>query len=165
MVASIARRLTLIETMKQERFMETSIKLAFATSDHTHVDQHFGSTDSIVIYKVTKEEMAFSEVVVFETSGQDGNEDKLKARITAVQDCAIVYCRAIGASAVMQLDALGVRPSKVSPGVTIKGQIALLQAILRKDPVLWLLLTQDGGKPAKKPASRFEEMERSGWVE
>ncbi|AJY46776.1 hypothetical protein TM49_15640 [Martelella endophytica] len=165
MVASVARRLTLVETMKQERFMDDVAKLAFATSDHSTIDQHFGSAESIVIYKVTPEDAVFSEIIVFDTAEHDGNEDKLKSRIAAVEDCAVVYCRAIGGSAVMQLDALGIQPAKVSPGTTIRGQIALLQTQMRKDPVLWLLLKNRGGKPAEKPASRFDDMERSGWVE
>ena len=69
----------------------------------------------------------------------DGSEDKLDIRIKALQDCAAVFCRAIGASAIAQLKKIRVQPMKVADGTPIKAQLALLQDELRGDPAFWIL--------------------------
>ncbi len=159
--AAVSRRLTLVGTPEEERFMERALKIAFATSDRTTVNQHFGSSEGFAIYYVTPDDAVLAEVVAFEEATHDGNEDKLVARIAALSGCAAVYCRAVGASAIAQLKHEGVQPLKVMPGTAIKAQIAGLQDELRREPALWVLRALAG----EKSASRFDEMDAAGWVE
>lgn len=159
--AAVVRRLTLVDTLRGETFMERALKVAFATCDQKAINQHFGSTESFAIYHVTCDDAVLSEVIAFEKAARDGNEDKLAARIEALAGCAAVYCRAVGASAIAQLKKEGVQPLKVTPGTAIKAQIALLQEELRGEPALWVLRALSGDKPA----TRFDDMDAEGWIE
>ncbi|HOV05590.1 MAG TPA: NifB/NifX family molybdenum-iron cluster-binding protein [Kaistiaceae bacterium] len=160
MATALARRLTVVDGAA-EAFMDRALKVAFATSDQRSIDQHFGSSVGFAIYLVTIDEARLSEVVAFAAAAEDGNEDKLAARIAALAGCAAVYCRAVGASAIAQLKQAGVQPLKVAPGTPIKAQIGLLQGELRDGPAFWVLKALDG---ARAPG-RFDDMELEGWDE
>ncbi|MEZ5840240.1 MAG: NifB/NifX family molybdenum-iron cluster-binding protein [Hyphomicrobiales bacterium] len=160
MATALARRLTVVDGSAEE-FMDRALKVAFATSDQKSIDQHFGSAVGFAIYRVTMDEARLAEVVAFEAAAEDGNEDKLAARIGALAGCAAVYCRAVGASAIAQLKQTGVQPLKVAPGTPIKAQISLLQGELRDGPAFWILKALEG----VRPAGRFDDMEAEGWDE
>lgn len=143
--------------------MVTAIKVAFATSDMECVDQHFGSAKSFAIYALDMERSQLLEAAQFGELAQDGNEDKLAAKIALIGDCAAVYCQAIGASAIKQLIAHGIQPVKVQDGSPIKTLLRDLQAELKTGPSAWLakaLSKNNGHDPG-----RFEQMEAEGWDE
>ena len=76
------------------------MKIALCTQDMARVDAHFGWAKNIAIYEIDTAGYRLLEAVQF--NGQmfeDGNEDKLIPKIAAIEDCAIVYLAAIGASA------------------------------------------------------------------
>ena len=50
---------------EHEGFMATAIKVAFATSDKTTVDQHFGAAEFFVVYAVDRERTALIEIAQF----------------------------------------------------------------------------------------------------
>jgi len=156
-----SHRLTLVEPGKGTSVATDTLKLAFASSDNRMIDQHFGAAESFAIFHVTRDDLVLGEVVRFDASAQDGNEDKLGVRIAALSGCAAVYCCAMGASAIAQLRAEGVEPLKTGAGEAIKAQIALLQEDWRTAPPRWLLRALAGGKAS----SRFDEMAEQGWVE
>ena len=110
--ARLARRLTLVEDFDGDGFMEKALKVAFATTDQVHVDQHFGSAVRFAVYHVTMDEARIAEAIAFEAASHDGNEDKLAARIAALGGCAAVYCQAVGASAIAQLKKVGVQAAE-----------------------------------------------------
>ena len=141
--------------------MDAALKIAFATTDQQHVDQHFGSCEALVVYLVTPCETHFHEVVAFQKAAQDGNEDKLQVRVEALQDCAAVYCRAIGASAIAQLKKVGVQPLKVPPDTPIKAQLMRLRKDLSDNPPFWAVRALD----ESKDTGRFDDMEQEGWSE
>jgi nitrogen fixation protein NifX len=157
----ITRRLTLVDCTLEDNNMEKALKLAFATSDQKHINQHFGSCQSLAIYLLTRSELRFHEVIAFEQADQDGNEDKLAVRIKTLEGCAAVYCQAIGASAIAQLKKIAVQPLKVASGTGIKTQLNLLQKQLSENPALWMLQALEVGKDPE----RFDEMETEGWDE
>jgi nitrogen fixation protein NifX len=161
MAATVARRLALIDSTTGDEPLEQALKVAFATSDQKTVNQHFGSAFAFVIYHVTADEARFGEVIVFGEAEKDGNEDKLAPRIAALDGCAAVYCRAVGASAIARLKKAGVQPLKINSGTAIKPQLAALQQELRDDPPVWVLR----GLAAARDAGRFDEMEAEGWSE
>jgi len=141
----------------------TRIRIAFASSDMARVDQHFGAAQSFAVYSIDPESSALMEAIEFAPSAQDGNEDKLVAKIGALKGCAAVYCQAVGSSAVKQLIAQGVQPVKVSEGAVIKELINGIQQELRQGPSAWLAkaINQQKGPDMK----RFDEMEADGWDE
>jgi nitrogen fixation protein NifX len=159
--AAFARKLTLIDPLMEDAFMQTALPVAFATSDQKHIDQHFGSTAGFAIYLVTEEECRLKEAVAFDAARQDGNEDKLEVRIAALKDCAAVYCQAVGGSAIARLKQAGVQPVKVAPGLEIKAQLAALRKELRDGPAYWIVQALKG----EKDAGRFDEMDGEGWSE
>ncbi|MBF0436804.1 MAG: nitrogen fixation protein NifX [Magnetococcales bacterium] len=87
-----------------------AIRVAFATSDMTWVDEHFGVARQFAIYRINTERAELERVVEFAAAVRDGGEDKLIRRLQALDGCAAVHCLAIGASAVRQLLKRKVQP-------------------------------------------------------
>lgn len=141
----------------------TLLKVAFATSDRLTVNQHFGSAVSFVVYGVDQSEARLLAVTEFGELDQDGNEDKLAAKLDMLKDCIAVYCRACGASAVRQLMTIGVQPVKVSEGAVICELIHALQQELREGPSAWLAKAiRRNNSP---DTGRFDAMEAEGWLD
>ena len=164
-MAQISRMLTLVDGTIEDGFEESALKIAFATSDQHHVDQHFGTCESFAIFLVTRDEAHFHQSIAFEQAEKDGSEDKLQARISALQGVAAVYCRAVGASAIAQLKQAGVQPVKVADGTGIKLQLGLLQEELKTGPAFWILRALERANGLRDDPRRFEEMETEGWSE
>lgn len=159
--------------------METAIKIAFATTDMVHVNQHFGSARSFALYAVDPEQAEMLEAAQFGDLAQDGNDDckdaggralhgasaegKLAEKIQLLNGCAAVYCQAIGASAIKQLVAQGIQPIKVHEGSTIKELIGDLQSEMKSGPSTWLAkaISQHKGSDPE----RFNAMAEEGWDE
>ena len=123
------------------------MKVAFATEDLQHVNAHFGWAKNIAIYEVSPEEHSLASVVEF--SGvleEDGNEDKLGAKIEAISDCAILYVAAIGGSGAARVVAKNVHPVRVNETETIFSLITRLQTVLQGTPPPWLRKALNKGK-------------------
>lgn len=140
---------------------QATLKVAFASRDRRHVDQHFGAAEAFVIYAVGMEQWALLEVVQFLDTLQDGNEGKLAAKIALLEDCAAVYCEAVGASAIRQLLAQGIQPIKVSGGTRVDDLIVALQQAWLAGPTGWLAKAIRG----RGDAARFAAMAEEGWRE
>jgi nitrogen fixation protein NifX len=159
---SLTRRLHVVH-LKEKNFMDTALKVAFATSDMVTVNQHFGSAKSFAVYAINRDASQLLEAAQFGVLAQDGNEDKLSVKIDLLADCAAVYCQAIGASAINQLIAKGIQPVKVHEGSKIADLLKDLQNELIVGPSTWL------AKAIKKYQNvnpeRFSKMEEEGWEE
>lgn len=160
---SLTRRLQLVGCTIEEKWMASALKVAFATSDMKHVDQHFGAAQAFAIYALDQKRSCFVEAVEFGNLAMDGNEDKLAEKINALNGCIAVYSQAVGASAINQLKAKGIQPVKISPGAAISGLLASLQEELRQGPGSWLARAIQSATPADP--SRFDQMEADGWEE
>ncbi len=210
---TLTRRLQLVGCSTEDRWMATALKVAFATSDLKHVDQHFGAAQAFAIYAVDQNQACFVEASEFGRLDMDGTEgrrrgpsedgdpnpggvtdpndtelgapvahrrshprdagpllnvsghyeDKLAAKITVLEDCAVVYSQAGGASAINQLKAKGIQPIKVAPGAEISDLLAALQDELKLGPSGWLAKAIASTMPADP--SRFDVMEAEGWEE
>ena len=141
----------------------TAMKFAFASSNLKQVDQHFGSAQAFAIFAVDLEQADLVEVVEFTATARDGNENKLVDKFAALEDCAAVYCQAVGGSAIRQLLALGIQPVKVSAGADIQALIHDLQAELRAGPSAWLAQALRRQQP--RDNARFDAMAAEGWEE
>ncbi len=141
----------------------SGVKVAFASADRKHVDQHFGAAEGFVIYRVDAAGSELLEVAQFGRLDMDGNEDKLAAKIEALGDCVAVYCQAIGASAIGQLKPRGIQPIKVTPDTPIDGLLGGLRRELAEGPSPWLARAMERHAPQR--ADRFDLMEAEGWSE
>jgi predicted Fe-Mo cluster-binding NifX family protein len=93
---------------------EWSMKVAFASSDYRHVDQHFGATPRLVVYGVKADRVTLIRVVDF--SVENGHQtEKIARRIHALEDCVTLFCVAIGEAVFRQLLQVGVRAERVPP--------------------------------------------------
>ena len=156
---SITRKLEVLD----DTDISTMIKVAFATSDRSEVDEHFGSASCFAIYGVDPTQSKLLQVCEFGQLAQDGNEDKLAEKIEQLNGCVAIYCRACGASAVRQLLAKNIQPVKVSEGTTIAGMIENLQQELVQGPSSWLAKAMRSHQLSAP--SRFDDMEAEGWSE
>ncbi|WP_334223906.1 NifB/NifX family molybdenum-iron cluster-binding protein [Thiosocius teredinicola] len=143
--------------------LDTSIKVAFATTDMQEVNQHFGAAESFAMYAVTPDKATLIEVTEFGRLDMDGNEDKLGGKIEALHGCAAVYSNAVGASAIGQLKSAGIQPVKVSAGAVIADLLESLREELIAGPSTWVARALERQKP--KDPERFAEMEAEGWEE
>ncbi|MDG4563148.1 MAG: NifB/NifX family molybdenum-iron cluster-binding protein [Candidatus Competibacter sp.] len=143
-----------------------SIKAAFATSDRHKIDQHFGTATAILIYAVTPDQATVVEFAQFGDLDQDGHEDKLAAKLALLQGCTVVYCQAVGGSAIQQLLAVGVQPIRVEAGTAIAPLLAELQTAMRggQAPV-WLNRAIARQQETESAEARFAAMEAEGWRE
>ena len=139
------------------------LKIAFATTNMKTVNQHFGSAQSFAMYHVDPERALLLEAAEFGKLMQDGNEDKLAAKLDMLNGCAAVYCQAAGASAVQQLLARGIQPMKVAEDAEINDLIESLQDEMRQGPSTWV--AKAIARVKGPDMNRFEDMEAEGWSE
>ncbi len=102
---TLQRKLKLVTDDSAAADTAAAIKVAFASADRKHIDQHFGAAEGFVLYQVSPTGYELLEVAQFGRLDMDGNEDKLGAKIEMLRDCVAVYCQAVGASAIGQLRA------------------------------------------------------------
>lgn len=158
---SLQRRLRLLS--EPTAATQPAIRVAFATSNLKDIDQHFGAAEAFAIHAIDAKHAKLLEVVQFGPLAQDGNEDKLEAKITALTGCVAVYCQAIGASAVERLRPHGIQPIKVAARTPLNQLIRALQDELRDGPSAWLARAIERQQP--EYAHRFDAMEAEGWCE
>ncbi len=72
---SLKRRLQLVGCTTEDKWMATALKVAFATSDMKHVDQHFGAAQSFAIYALDQDKACFVEAVEFGRLDMDGRPE------------------------------------------------------------------------------------------
>ncbi|WP_207061224.1 NifB/NifX family molybdenum-iron cluster-binding protein [Motiliproteus sp. SC1-56] len=159
--------------MKLERHLKLSqagdgvlrLRIAFATRDRKHVDQHFGSACSFMIYSITQNGYGLEEVAEFTETEQDRNHSKLLTKLSLLDGCQAVYCTAVGTAAVQQLLSLGTQPIRSLPGTPIAREISQLQDAWKTDPPGWLQKQITLAKRRTQPGNRFDAMEEEGWQE
>lgn len=139
------RRLQLIETDEAQSAAEIpgGLKIAFATQDMHHVDAHFGSARSIVIYEVGASDYRFIEAVQFDAVSE-GNakhpegDDRVGAKVEAITGCAILFSLAIGGVAAARVVNNRIYPLKLPAPEAITSVIQRVQTMLRSSPPPWL---------------------------
>ncbi|MBK1726488.1 NifB/NifX family molybdenum-iron cluster-binding protein [Halorhodospira neutriphila] len=134
-------------------------RVAFASSDRRHVDQHFGAATGFTIHWVSQRGSQIAEVI--ELAADNGAEDKLAERLEALRGCAAVYCQAAGAGAISRLLARDIQPRRAEPGTPITAVLADLVAQLPHRPEVWLARALR--TPAEERA-RFDALEAEGWT-
>lgn len=149
------RRLQLIESDEAQSAaaIPGGLKIAFATQDMHHVDAHFGSARSIVIYEVGVDDYRFVEAVQFDSvSGEDGKhpdegEDWVGAKVKAITGCAMLFSLAIGGVAAARVVNNRVYPLKLPAPEAITDVIRRVQTMLRGSPPPWLRKLMNRDRP------------------
>jgi nitrogen fixation protein NifX len=113
------------------------MKVAFASTDKIHVDQHFGRAEQFYIWEVGMQDAEFTGVVQVKTEGDD-EADRIEARCAGLADCALVYVAEIGGPAAARLVAKKIHPIKSKEQEPITQVVAKLQEVLRGSPPPWL---------------------------
>ena len=138
------------------------LKVAFASTDRTRVNQHFGAAEGFVVYEVTPDKATLVGVAEFAEEAMDGNEDKLGAKVEFLEGCAAVYVMAIGASAIKKLMAKGIQPIRVNEIDAIPDLIADVQGAMKEGGVPWVDRALAAQAKAQS-SDRFAAMEEEGW--
>ena len=137
------------------------LRVAFASDNRSHVNQHFGAAERFIIHEVGPDKVTLVGVGEFSPTQMDGDEDKLIARIDFLTGCAAVFIMAIGASAIKQLLAANIQPVRVSEERQISAILADIQASMREGGEPWI----DKALAAQKSPERFAAMADEQWLE
>jgi len=125
------------------------MKVAFATTDGIHVDEHFGRAARFSIYEVRPdgnlelETRVFSEgerdEAVEQTRGQGAAHDlAVEEKVKRLSDCPMIYITSIGGPSAARLCRCGIMPIKVQDGAVIEEQVRKLTETLNGTPPPWL---------------------------
>ncbi len=124
------------------------MKIAFATTDGTNVDEHFGRSGMFAIYDLTMEGYSFVEMRRFAT-GRDTSveqtkgmgsvhDEKVEDKANRLADCRIVYLTEIGGPSAARLIRKGIMPIKVKEAVSIVESLERLFETVKTAPPPWL---------------------------
>lgn len=113
------------------------MKVAFASTDKVHIDEHFGRAERFMIWEVGPDAAGFTGVVEVSATGED-EEGRIEARSAALADCALVYVAQIGGPAAARLVAKKIHPIKSQTCEPIAAVVEKLQEVLRDNPPPWL---------------------------
>ncbi len=113
------------------------MKVAFASTDKIHVDEHFGRAEQFFIWEIGPEEAEFTGVVQVKTEGAD-EADRIEARCAGLNDCALVYVAQIGGPAAARLVQKKIHPIKSKEQEPITLVVEKLQEVLRGSPPPWM---------------------------
>lgn len=138
------------------------LKVAFASTDRTRVNQHFGAAEGFVVYEVTPDKATLVGVAEFAEEAMDGNEDKLGAKVDFLAGCAAVYVMAIGASAIKKLMAKGIQPIRVDEVDGIDELLVEISKAMSDGGVAWIDRAI-AAQTRDKADDRFAAMEEEGW--
>ena len=125
------------------------MKVAFASTRGTTVDEHFGRAGAFAIYDITPEGATFlelrrvsdsdldTEVVVTRGMG-DLHDAAIASKIDKLADAKIVYFTEIGGPSAAKLVRRGVMPLKAEPSTSIESLAAQLVETMRTRPAPWM---------------------------
>jgi nitrogen fixation protein NifX len=133
-----------------------TLKVAFATKDMETINAHFGGAKEFVVYDVTKEGYALSEVRKTDTSELQG-DDKTAFKVKALEGVNIMYCESIGGTAAAKVIRAGINPMKVQEPVKIETVLDQLITMLNGNPPPWIkrILNVDPDDPVRN--ARWQE--------
>jgi len=113
------------------------MKIAFASSDGSAVDRHFGSAEAFYLWEIEPQEAACVGRVESSVNDDD-QEDKINSRVRSLEGCTLVYSMQIGGPAAAKLVARHIHPLKTASEVPIAELVTKLQQILQGRPPPWL---------------------------
>jgi nitrogen fixation protein NifX len=125
------------EIVSNQQKKGLSMKVAFASTDKVHVDEHFGHAEEFYIWEIGPDDAALS--VVVQVKAEAGYiDDKIEARTSVLADCALVYVAEIGGPAAARLVQKKIHPIKSKEREPITVVVEKLQQVLKDNPPPWL---------------------------
>ena len=113
------------------------MKVAFASTDRVHVDEHFGKAEEFYIWEIGPDAAEFAGLV--QVKEEDGyTDDKIEARCNGLEACALVYVGEIGGPAAARLVQKKIHPIKSKEQEPIAMVVEKLQEVLKGNPPPWL---------------------------
>lgn len=158
----LERQLTLVRSAPLEQPC-TQVRVAFATTDLKHVDQHFGWSRRFIHYDVSTEHFNCLGVGSFHDIKQYPDEDKLQAKLEWLSGCNLVFCVAIGSSAIQQLLQRGVQPIRVDHGTLVRGVLRRVQTELERGTAPWIRHALRSPEPSR--IDELAAMTQEEWIE
>jgi len=134
------------------------LNIAFATSNERDLDEHFGSCQQFIIYRLSLENKEHINTIKF-TAYEGHNQQKISDRLTVLEDCFAVYCLACGNPVRKLLLEQGTR-------VVIHPHIESIDKILSKVQANWpgkIALRQARQINKKQDDDYFNKLADSEW--
>lgn len=135
------------------------IRVAFATSDGTTVDQHFARCPWFDIYDLSTERAVLigsrtADQGPSTPDNQDlGADGRVIHRVNLLRDCAILYITSIGGAAAARVVNARIHPLKVPEGTPIAELNERLRQVLSTSPPPWLRKILEADEPAASVGS------------
>lgn len=126
-----------LELVAEKKTKGLHMKVAFASTDRIHVDEHFGKAKEFYLWEIGPEMAEFAGVLQVDEGDGDA-EDRIEARSAALADCALVYVGQIGGPAAARLVAKKIHPLKSKDAEPITVVVEKLQQVLQGSPPPWL---------------------------
>jgi nitrogen fixation protein NifX len=125
------------------------MKVAFASTRGTTVDEHFGRAGAFAIYDVRPEGAEFLELrrvaesdldtdVVVTRGMGDLHDAAVAAKIDKLADARIVYFTEIGGPSAAKLVRRGIMPLKAEPSTAVDLLAEKLAETMRTNPAPWM---------------------------
>lgn len=125
------------------------MKVAFATTTGSQIDEHFGRAGMFAVYDVTPDGAELLElrrvsdsdldIDVVTTRGMGSvHDDALATKIDKLTDMKIVYFTEIGGPSAAKLVRAGIMPLKAEPCTLISAETTKLVAMMRDKPAPWM---------------------------
>lgn len=120
------------------------MKIAFTTNDLKNVNAHFAGAKMISIWEVSANDAAFVTAVQFDNTSEEGGthdddgESRIRARVAALEGCALLFVKAIGGPAAAKVVRADVHPVKLPDDEPIADVIARVQGMMSTTPPPWL---------------------------
>jgi len=125
------------EIVSNSREKGLTMKVAFASTDKVHVDEHFGKAKEFYLWEIGADAAEFTGVLQVDEGDGDA-DDRIEARSAALSDCALVYVGQIGGPAAARLVAKKIHPLKSKTAEPISEVVEKLQQVLQGNPPPWL---------------------------
>ncbi len=124
------------------------MKVAFATTDGSMVDEHFGRAGMFSIYDVTRQGHRFIELRKF-ADGMDRSvtdtrdqgplhDSAVERKVDRLADCRLIYLTEIGGPSAARLIKKGIMPMKMKEPVRIEQALDQLSDMIRNSPPPWI---------------------------
>lgn len=119
---------------------EGRLRVAFASKDGISVNDHFGWAQNFVLYDISATGVSKAGRIGFsgEELDQKGNDDKLTAKIDALETCHIIYSQAIGGPAAARLIRRRIQPMVVKDEASISALCNQIKETLNGPMPPWL---------------------------
>ena len=125
------------------------MKVAFATTTGSCIDEHFGRAGTFAVYDVTPEGAELLELRKVAEGGLDtevvvtrgmgaAHDDAVSTKIDKLADVKIVYFTEIGGPSAAKLVRRGIMPLKGEPGTSITSETEKLVTTMRERPAPWM---------------------------